>query len=138
MKKIIYVFVVCATLLTITYYCYVHPDFTNNIVKKGYEIYEEKFGEKLPEYNSDFIINKLVEESDIYYYNTLTDNQKNIYIAIANAVKNLNSEFELIEYEYIDEPTRMLDEIIGFCNRFSIDELRTKCEQKKKALHAHR
>lgn len=41
-------------------------------------------------------------------------------------------------YEYIDEPTRMLDEIIGFCNRFSIDELRTKCEQKKKALHAHR
>ena len=41
-------------------------------------------------------------------------------------------------YEYIDEPTRMLDEIIGFCNRFRLDELRTKCEQKKKALHAHR
>lgn len=41
-------------------------------------------------------------------------------------------------YEYIDEPTRMLDETIGFCNRFRLDELRTKCEQKKKALHAHR
>ncbi len=37
-------------------------------------------------------------------------------------------------YEFIDEPTRMLDEIIGFCNRFRLDELRTKCEQKKKAL----
>lgn len=37
-------------------------------------------------------------------------------------------------YEYIDEQTRMLDEIIGFCNSFGIDELRVKCEQKKVAF----
>ena len=35
-------------------------------------------------------------------------------------------------YEYIDAPTYMLNAIIGFCNRFGIDELREKCEQKKK------
>lgn len=37
-------------------------------------------------------------------------------------------------YNHIDEPTWMLDEIIGFCNRFSIEELRAKCEQKKHGL----
>lgn len=109
MKKIIYVFVICAILISITYYCYTHPDFTKDIVKKGYEIYEEKFGEKLPEYSSDFIINNLVEQSDTYYYNTLTDNQKKIYVSVANAVKNLNTSFELISYEYIDEVTASED-----------------------------
>ena len=39
-------------------------------------------------------------------------------------------------YEYIDEPTWMLDEIIAFCNRFGIDELRVKCQQKKEALQS--
>lgn len=37
-------------------------------------------------------------------------------------------------YEYIDEPTRMLDEIIGFCNRFRLNDLRAKCELKKKSF----
>lgn len=33
--------------------------------------------------------------------------------------------------EYIDEPNWVLDEIIGFCNSFGINELRAKCEEKK-------
>lgn len=37
-------------------------------------------------------------------------------------------------YEYIEAPTYMLNEIIGFCNRFGVDELRKKCEQKKANL----
>ena len=37
-------------------------------------------------------------------------------------------------YQYIDEPTHMLDEIIGFCNGFRLNELREKCKQKKKIL----
>lgn len=39
-------------------------------------------------------------------------------------------------YGYIDEPTRLLDEIIGFCNLYGIDELRVKCENKKAALQS--
>jgi hypothetical protein len=113
MKKVIYVFVVCAILVSITYYGYTHPEFANNIVKSIYEWYEEKYGEKLPEYNSEFVINSLVEKSDIYYYNTLTDNQKKIYVSVANAVKNLNTNFELIGYEYIDEETASKDIEVG-------------------------
>jgi hypothetical protein len=37
-------------------------------------------------------------------------------------------------YEYIDEPCRMLDEIIGFCNLYKINELREKCVHKKANL----
>lgn len=33
-------------------------------------------------------------------------------------------------YEHIDKPTRMLNEIVGFCNRFQLDELRLKCQKK--------
>jgi len=109
MKKVIYVFVVCAILVCITYYCYVHPNFTQDLVKKGYTWYKEKFAEELPEYSSEFVINNLVEKSDTYYYNTLTDNQKKIYVAVANAVKNLNPSFELIGYEYLDEKTASKD-----------------------------
>jgi len=39
-------------------------------------------------------------------------------------------------YDHINQPTRMLDEIVGFCNRFQIDELRLKCLQKKEVLQA--
>lgn len=120
MKKVIYVFIVCFILISITYYCYVRPDFINNMLKKIYSIYEEKFGEKLLEYNSDFIINSLVEKSDTYYYNTLTENQKKVYISVANAVKSLNTNFQLIDYEYIDENTLNKDIEISMY-RFLLD-----------------
>lgn len=41
-------------------------------------------------------------------------------------------------YEYIDASTRLLDEIIGFCNRFGLSELREKCEHKKAALQPYK
>lgn len=38
--------------------------------------------------------------------------------------------------EYIDEPNRMLREIIGFCNCFGEEELQLKCQQKEAKLQA--
>lgn len=38
--------------------------------------------------------------------------------------------------EYIDEPHRMLGEIIGFCNCFREEELRIKCQQKETELQS--
>ena len=37
-------------------------------------------------------------------------------------------------YEYVDAPSRILDGVIGFCNLYKINDLREKCEQKKKTL----
>lgn len=39
--------------------------------------------------------------------------------------------------EYIDEPHRMIGEIIGFCNRFGEEELRLKCQEKEMVLQNH-
>ena len=39
--------------------------------------------------------------------------------------------------EYIDEPHRMIDEIIGFCNCFGEEELRLKCQEKEMVLQNH-
>ena len=39
-------------------------------------------------------------------------------------------------YEYIDERTWRLNEIVGFCNKFALDELRERCEQKKAYLQS--
>ena len=36
--------------------------------------------------------------------------------------------------EYIDEPTRMFHEIIGFCNLFGEEELMLKCQKKESDL----
>ena len=37
-------------------------------------------------------------------------------------------------YEYVDAPSRILDGVIGFCNLYKINDLREKCEQKKRTL----
>lgn len=39
-------------------------------------------------------------------------------------------------YEYIDERTWRLNEIVAFCNKFGLDEFREKCEQKKTYLQS--
>ena len=39
-------------------------------------------------------------------------------------------------YEYIDERTWRLNEIVAFCNKFALHELRERCEQKKAYLQS--
>lgn len=109
MKKVIYVFIVCLILLSFTFYFYMNKDLSSNLFKKVYDKYEEKFGEKLEPYDTNFVINGLSKKSDNYYYNTLSEGQKAIYTSIANAVKNLNNNFKLVGYEYLDETTTNKD-----------------------------
>ena len=120
MKKVIYVFFVCLILLSITFYFYINKDDAKGIVKKLNNFYEELFGEKLEVYDENFVINSLVKKSDTYYYNTLTEQQKNIYTSIANAIKNFKNDFEIKEYEYVDEKTAN-DDIEVALYRFLLD-----------------
>ena len=41
-------------------------------------------------------------------------------------------------YDYIDEPSWLLNEIIRFCDSFGVDELRAKCQEKDDMLQAAR
>jgi hypothetical protein len=120
MKKVLYVFIMCSILIGITTAVYFNPQFIQENAKKIYTKYEEKFGEKIEDYNGDFLINELSVKGNDYYYNTLTDNQKKAYTSIANAVKNLETDVELKNYEYIDEDTTSEDvELVVF--RFLLD-----------------
>ena len=53
-----------------------------------------------------------------------------------NKTMDYSSSFIFYEtaYEYINEPTWMLNEIMAFCNEFGIYELKEKCCQKKSTI----
>ena len=58
---------------------------------------------------SEIKINELQPENSTFYYNLLNENQKNIYKAVAIAVKNLNKKAKVKEYNYIDDNNIMTD-----------------------------
>ena len=72
------------------------PNKVGNVIRK--EI--EEFKEPYEAYNEEFTINELGIKNNMYYFNTLTKEQKYIYEAIANGVKNYDDEF-VVRY-YID------------------------------------
>ena len=60
-----------------------------------------------------------------------------VYPLSKRADHSLCLKFYEKAFEYIDEPHRMIDEIIGFCNSFGEAELRLKCQGKQKVLQNH-
>lgn len=49
---------------------------------------------------------------------------------------SLSLSFYEKAYEHMDERTWQLNEIVAFCNKFGLDELREKCQQKKVFLQS--
>ena len=49
---------------------------------------------------------------------------------------SLSLEFYEKAYEYIDEKTWRLNEIVAFCNKFGLEQFREKCERKKAVLQS--
>ena len=70
------------------------PNKVGNVIRK--EI--EEFKEPYETYNEKFKINELSISNNMYYFNTLTKEQRYIYEAIANGVKNYDDEFVVRDY----------------------------------------
>lgn len=70
------------------------PNKVGNVIRK--EI--EEFKEPYETYNEEFKINELSISNNMYYFNTLTKEQRYIYEAIANGVKNYDDEFVVRDY----------------------------------------
>lgn len=64
---------------------------------------------ELEEYNNEFEINKLKVKNQTFYYDNLSDTNKQIYTCIANGVKNFDKRFALKGYNIIDIDTTMKD-----------------------------
>lgn len=99
MKKVLKVFIACLLIITI----FVVMKINNINILDGFsnmiELVKDVFtsGEKIA-YSNDFKVNRLQMKSADYFYNQLTDNQKNIYSAVANSVKNLDSNVDVKKY----------------------------------------
>lgn len=70
------------------------PTKTGNIIRLKIEEMKNKY----EVYTSEFYINELGIKNNTYYYDTLNAEQKKIYTAIANAVKNYDEEFAIRDY----------------------------------------
>ena len=120
MKKIIRILLPIILVVGIIYVAIYNPEIIKEKAHSVYLFYEDKFGEKLEPYDSNFKVNSLSVKTDSYYYNTLTDSQKNIYNYVAHGVKSLSNDVYVNGYEYIDEETTSKD-VEKAVYRFSLD-----------------
>lgn len=120
MKKFLTVFVICIILIGTVYIIYRNPKLSNNIHLFINDFKSMFSSNKIEEYTSEFSINKLGIKNNTFYFNTLTQEQKLIYTAIANGVKDLNNEIDLKDYSYIDSNTTMKDVEIAI-HKFLLD-----------------
>ena len=120
MKKFLTVFIICVILIGSVFVIYRNPKLLNNISLMISDIKGMFSSDKVEPYTSDFSINKLGIKNNSFYFNTLTEEQKIIYTAIANGVKDLSSEIDLKEYNYIDSETAMKDVEIAL-HKFLLD-----------------
>lgn len=119
MKKFLKTTIIIAFMTFIGFYIYENPETVKNIVNNT-KIYAKIITAKEPLYDQEEYINMLNVKSSHYYYFQLTENQKLIYHAVANGIKNLEHEIVLKEYQYIDNDT-LLKDIDITINYFYLD-----------------
>lgn len=116
MKKIFIFLLICLGIVAGVLYFTVNPDAISNLAYSISNVFETPYDE----YNEEFRINEIKISENSYYYNKLTEQQKNIYTAIANGVKSLINDVKLKKYEYIDSETTMKDVEVAL-HKFLLD-----------------
>lgn len=116
MKKIFIFLLICLGIVAGVLYFTVNPDAISNLAYSISNVFETPYDE----YNEEFRINEIKISENSYYYNKLTEQQKNIYTAIANGVKSLTNDVKLKKYEYIDSETTMKDVEVAL-HKFLLD-----------------
>ena len=85
-KKIVYTFIACATVIVLVF------GFTKVSSGKLEVDINHIFGEKIELVNEDFKVNSLQREKSYYYYNRLSENEKYVYSALIRAIANLEKK----------------------------------------------
>lgn len=116
MKKLFIFLLICLGIVAGVLYFTVNPDAISNLAYSISNVFETPYDE----YNEEFKINEIKISENSYYYNKLTEQQKNIYTAIANGVKSLTNDVKLKKYEYIDSETTMKDVEVAL-HKFLLD-----------------
>lgn len=117
-KKIISLFIILFSILAVVIITR-NPKVANQIIISTEDIYDNISGknEEITDVKG-ININELEIKNSSYYYEKLTDEQKKIYKAVAVAIKNLDSNAKIKEYNFTDDNTTMKDVKAAILNLF--------------------
>ncbi len=117
-KKIISLFIILFSILAVVIITR-NPKVANQIIISTEDIYDNISGknEEITDVKG-ININELEIKNSSYYYEKLTDEQKKIYKAVAVAIKNLDSNAKIKEYNFTDDNTTMKDVKAAIQNLF--------------------
>lgn len=117
-KKIISLFIVLFSILAVVLITR-NPKVANQIIISTEDIYDNISGKNNEIVDVNGInINELEIKNSSYYYEKLTDEQKKIYKTVAVAIKNLDSNAKIKEYNFTDDNTTMKDVKAAIQNLF--------------------
>lgn len=117
-KKVISLFIILFSILAVVIITR-NPKVANQIIISTEDIYDNISGknEEITDVKG-ININELEIKNSSYYYEKLTDEQKKIYKAVAVAIKNLDSNAKIKEYNFTDDNTTMKDVKAAIHNLF--------------------
>lgn len=117
-KKVIALFIILFSILAVVIITR-NPKVANQIIISTEDIYDNISGknEEITDVKG-ININELEIKNSSYYYEKLTDEQKKIYKAVAVAIKNLDSNAKIKEYNFTDDNTTMKDVKAAIQNLF--------------------
>lgn len=119
MRKFLKVCIFCFISILITYIFLNTPQVSKKVITPVLETINEYTQEEIP-YTSDFVINDIDIKNEDYYYNTLDKNCQAIYKSLANAVKELKTEFYIKDYEF-ESTQKAIKDIEETMHNFLLD-----------------
>ena len=118
MKRKIFAIILILIFVILLFIVITNRKVANQIIVSAEDIYDNIFGNEEVVDVGEIIINELQPKNATFYYSKLSDDQKKIYKSVANAVKNLDSNAKIKEYNYIDDNTTMKDAKVAIQNFF--------------------
>lgn len=109
MKKVLVTLIICVLVVGGVYWLVKHPEVPQDILQSGQYLMDELTSKSVAAYTNSFRVNALQPEHADYYFNTLSDGQKKIYSAFADAVSRLDTTVRLKDYEYNDANENVKD-----------------------------
>lgn len=98
MKKVLIVACVCFVIALVAFFLWSNPELGEDIGNSITDFFDTLIKGKYVEYTSEFKINDLTVKNNDYYFNTLSEDQKKMYTAVAIAVKDLEQVAKVKEY----------------------------------------
>lgn len=118
MKKMIFTSILILIFVGIFVIVMTNRKIANQIVVSVEDIYDSISTNEEEVDVEEININELQPKNTTFYYSKLTDEQKKIYKAVANSIKNLNNKTKIKDYNYTDDNTTMQDVKVAIQNFF--------------------